>query len=461
MTTDQYNLTNRSGSFLSYCGDLSGELKNSETILIVDDEEVVRQFHRHCLSPRYKCLEVSSAEEALEILNREQISLVITDWVMPGMSGTSLLRRIVRDFPDTLVVMVTGVNHPERALDAVRSGAFDYLLKPCKPDTLEFTVERALRQRDLSIKARQSKIDLELQNIELVKQKAELERLQIQIIHTEKMASIGRLTAGIAHELNNPLGYISGNLQILEQFFQDIRALLDLYDSVEFPAEHLSEIEKFKKKIHYREMMETLSSVIKDCDNGTQKVAELVENLRVFSKLDQPKFSETDINRDIESVINLLKKLFEKENTNLEVSYGNLPKIEAYAGHLNQVWMNLLLNAAQAVDANGGEVTVATEISDDFVIVRISDTGEGIAPENLNRIFDPFFTTKSIGQGTGLGLSIAHSIVEAHCGSISVKSDWGKNTVFTVRLPVKENDLTEAAINRKRRNFYETPDFNS
>lgn len=437
MTPILHTFMNQIEFFSPSYDELTDEPENLETILIVDDEQIVRRFHLDCLSSRYRCFEADSAERALEILEDEDISLVITDWVMPGMSGTALLRRVVSDFPNIPVVMVTGVDHPERALDAMRFGAFDYLLKPSQPDSLDFTVERALKHRELMIKARQYKADLEIRNAELARQKAELERLQTLIIQTEKMASVGQLTAGIAHELNNPLGYISGNLQILDQYFQDICKLLALYDDSTVSKHNSERIEKFKEKIYYKEMLENIGSVISDCADGTDRVSELVENLRVFSKLDQPEFTKTDINRDIHSTVKLLSRFFEKDNVKIGLDYGDIPKIDAYPAHLNQVWMNLLLNAGQAVQEKGGEVLITTSISDDFVIVKISDTGKGIAPENLHRIFEPFFTTKPIGEGTGLGLSTAYGIVEEHCGTIGVTSGFGKETVFTVRLPLE------------------------
>ena len=445
MTLSLSDFTNQSENFHSSYGSVGEAIENYETVLIVDDEELVRRFHSECLSPRYQCFEADSAERALDILNDRQISLVLTDWVMTGMSGKMLLQRVVRDFPDTPVIMVTGVDHPERALDAVRCGAFDYLLKPSKPFALEFAVERAMIHRNLSMKTRQSRIDLELQNIELVKQKSELEKAQARIIYTEKMMSIGQLTAGITHELNNPLGFISGNLQILEQCLRDLRELLGIYEKAEISAKSLAEIETFKRKINYRELIENASPALADCAEGTRRVARLIENLRVFSKLDQPKFNKTNISRDIDSTLKLLGRFFENENIKLVLDYGNLPQIDAYAGHLNQVWMNLLINAARAVGKKGGVIKVTTESAGDFVTVKISDTGEGIARENLSRVFDPFFTTRSIGEGTGLGLYAAYGIVEKHGGTITAESEPGKETVFTVRLPV-ENTAISASV---------------
>lgn len=192
MTLDLCNSIDTPNSFLTANEDLPVfAAKKTERILIVDDEQVVRHFLLDCLAARYECVEAASVEEAFEILAEESFSLVITDWVMTGKSGTTLLRHVVSEFPDTPVIMLTGVNNPERALDAMHFGAFDYLSKPCKPDILEFTVERALRHRELGTKNRQYEIDLALQNIELLKRTAELEKLRAQMIHTEKTSAPG------------------------------------------------------------------------------------------------------------------------------------------------------------------------------------------------------------------------------------------------------------------------------
>jgi DNA-binding NtrC family response regulator len=161
-----------------------------------------------CLSERYDCREAASTKEALALLAENEFALVITDMLMPGLSGVELLRKIVEMYPYTGVIMVSGINQPHRALDAVRLGAFDYLIKPCDLNVLELTAERALERRTLLSNARQYKIDLELLNSELAGEKTKLERLQARIIHSEKMASFGQLAAGIAHELNNPVGFI-------------------------------------------------------------------------------------------------------------------------------------------------------------------------------------------------------------------------------------------------------------
>jgi signal transduction histidine kinase len=168
-----------------------------------------------------------------------------------------------------------------------------------------------------------------------------------------------------------------------------------------------------------------------------------VQNLRTFSRLDEAEFKKTDIREGIDSTVRLLSRYYSADNITLTRDYGDLPLVDAYAGQLNQVWMNLLVNAAQAVGKSGGEVRITTRVEDDSVVIAIKDTGCGIAPAHLNKIFDPFFTTKPVGEGTGLGLSISFGIVERHRGTINVESQPAQGTTFTVTLPI--NNAPQAA----------------
>ena len=407
-----------------------------DRILIVDDSSTVRKIFAKALSVRYECHEASSAGEALGQLNAHPFALVITDMIMPGLSGTELLRKITEGYPDTAVIMVSGVNQPQRALDAVRLGAFDYIFKPCDIGVLELTVERALERRSLLINARRYKQDLEARNQELARGKAKLERLQAQIVHSEKMASLGQLAAGIAHEINNPVGFVSGNLDLLSQCLEDLKELLEFYDAADLPAPVAAGAAAVKERINYGATLEDLNSIVRDCREGATRIRDIVQNLRTFSRLDEAEFKKTDVHEGLDSTIRLLSRYFSGGNVKLIRDYAVLPAIDAFAGQLNQVWMNLLANAAQACGAKGGEVRIATRADGRAVTVAISDTGGGIAPEHLNRIFDPFYTTKPVGEGTGLGLSISFGIVRRHRGTIAVKTRLGAGSTFTVTLPV-------------------------
>ncbi len=406
-------------------------------VLIVDDEPSVRYLFAACLSERYECVQAGSVMEAFAQLAGGEFDLVITDVLMPGLSGVELLRKIIETYPYTSVIMVSGVNQPARALDAIRLGAFDYLIKPCDLDVLELTVERAMQRRALLLEAKRYKVELEERVFELARQKAELERLQSQIIHNNKMASLGQLAAGVAHELNNPAGFIYGNMDILHIYLEDLKSLLLFYDEAQLPAETRKLRDEIKSRIDYANTIADLGSIIEDCREGSKRIKDIAQNLRVFTRLDEAEFQKTDVHEGIDSTIRLLSTYLGADNINLVREYGDVPLIDAFPGQLNQVWMNLLANAAHAVQGKQGQITITTKVVDDSLNVSIHDSGAGISEQVIERIFDPFFTTKPVGDGSGLGLSICFKIVERHGGNISVQSEMGQGTTFTVIIPVK------------------------
>ena len=404
-------------------------------ILLVDDSRTVRKLFSTYLTPRFGCVEAGSFDEAISELKKREFAIVITDIIMPGLSGIELLRKIVEDYPNTAVIVVSGVDRPQRALDAMRLGAFDYIIKPCESEVLEITVERAIQHRTLLLNSYRSKLDLETKNAELINGKAKLEHLQSQIVQNEKMASLGQLAAGVAHELNNPIGFVNANLEMLSQYFGDLTRLIKMYDEVEISPSDGAAAAAIKGQIGYPAILDDINSIVRDCRDGSERIRDIVQNLRTFSRLDEADFKETDIHEGMDATARLLSRYFSSGNITLTREYGNLPPIGAFSSQLNQVWMNLLVNAAQAIGARSGAVKIATGADDDNIFVSISDTGCGIAVQHLNRIFDPFFTTKPVGEGTGLGLSISFGIVERHGGSISVNSRLKEGTTFKVKLP--------------------------
>lgn len=428
----------------------------SPKVLIVDDSAVVRTTFRKYLEDSYECFEAESALEAIGMLREQAFDIVITDIIMPGLSGIELLRKIVEEHKGTPVLVVSGVDRPQRALDAVRLGAADYLIKPCDQDVLQLTVERALERSTLLKSAKQYKRDLEIRNQELVRKKEQLERLQAQIIHSEKMASIGQLAAGIAHELNNPVGFLYGNLDLLRVYLADILKLVLFYDSLPLEAQAAEQAATIKSEIAFEQTVVDLDSVLSDCRDGAERVRDIVQNLRTFSRLDEAEFKKTDLHEGIESTIRILSRYFSGGTVHLLREYGELPPIDAFAAQLNQVWTNLLVNAAQAVEKSGGTVQIKTYCSGDDAVVEIIDDGVGMTPEVIGRIFDPFFTTKAVGEGTGLGLSISFGIVERHGGRIEVESRPGEGSTFRVRLPQNADPKrasTQNPYNKEMRNY--------
>lgn len=415
------------------------ELAADRRILIVDDEAQVRRMFAQHLSESFECTTAASADEALAMLALKTYALVISDMMMPGRNGVELLREINMRYSETAVIMVSGVDRPQRVRDALRLGAFDYLIKPCELDVLTLSVERALERRCLQRTARIYKNHLESQNLELASRQRELERLQAQLVHTEKMASLGQLSAGIAHELNNPAGFVYGNMDLLQAYIQELSKLFEVYDKLELPEEAALFVGTLKKQIGYQRLTGDLHSIIEDCREGAQRICDVVKNLRLFSRLDEAELKSINIHDGIDSTLRLLSSYYSTGHIVLRRAYSELPPVTCYASQLNQVWMNLLVNAAQAVGPDG-EVTISTKLAGSSVVIAISDTGSGIPESELSKIFDPFFTTKPVGEGTGLGLSTSYGIVERHGGTISVVSEVGKGTTFTVNIPLKADE---------------------
>jgi len=416
--------------------------QSTQRILIVDDEEIVRKIFTAFLSDKYVCETAASCDEALVLLANKSYALVLSDVQMPGRNGVELLREIRSRYPDVAVIMVSGIGRPQRIRDTLQLGAVDYLTKPCELEVLGFSVERALERRELMLMARSYRADLERQNLELAARKAQLERLQAQIVHSEKMAGLGQLAAGIAHELNNPAGFIYGNMDLIRGYLGRLELVLSIYERASLPAAEAAELNLTKKEIGYDGLLPDLRSMIADCAEGAERIRDVVKNLRLFSRLDEAEFKKVDLHESIDSTIRLLSRYYRAGRIRLVKEYGDIPLVNCYAGQLNQVWTNLLINAAQAIQGEG-EVRISSKVKDQSVLVTISDTGCGIEPEELSKIFDPFFTTKPVGEGTGLGLSITYGIIEKHGGAISVESIPGAGTKFCVSIPIDSSVFSQ------------------
>ncbi|MFY0600839.1 MAG: GHKL domain-containing protein [Cyclobacteriaceae bacterium] len=267
-----------------------------------------------------------------------------------------------------------------------------------------------------------------------------LKSAQSQLVHSEKMASLGQLTAGIAHEINNPINFISSGMVSIKMSIESLREIVEEYsrlDDGDNPEEVLESIRELKEDHEYDEMMEELDELIKDVNYGVTRTIEIVKGLRVFSRLDEEEVKTANINENIDATLTLLRN---KTKNKVKVSKfyeDKMADIECYPGQLNQVFMNILNNAVQAMpeDKKDAEITIYTEEAKEEVIIRIKDNGMGIPDEIKSRIWEPFFTTKAVGEGTGLGMSITYGIIEKHGGRVELTSKVGEGTEFAITLP--------------------------
>jgi len=283
---------------------------------------------------------------------------------------------------------------------------------------------------------------LEKKNIELEKAYSELKSAQSQILQQEKMASIGQLAAGVAHEINNPTGFIMSNLNTLLKYTGRIKEFVssqtEAIDALSKGAANSKEIfDRLKEKrreIKFDHIIDDLDNLVGESLEGAERVKRIVQDLKSFSRVDEAEYKLADINAGIESTINIIWNEL-KYKANIGKEYGDIPRTKCNAGQLNQVFMNILMNAVQAIEDHG-EIKIKTWYDAGKINISISDTGSGIPEDKINRIFEPFYTTKEVGMGTGLGLSIVYDIVHKHNGDIKVDSSLGAGTTFTIKLPV-------------------------
>jgi two-component system, NtrC family, sensor kinase len=282
--------------------------------------------------------------------------------------------------------------------------------------------------------------ELEAKNIELAEAYTELKTIQTKVLQQEKMASIGQLAAGVAHEINNPMSFISSNLSTLDKYLSKLSGFIDsqsdLIKSLDASGTAAPKLNEKRRQLRLDYIVTDIKDLINESLEGAERVKGIVQDLKSFSRVEDTDYMMADINAGLESTIHIVWNEIKYKAT-LKKEYGDMPMVKCNPGQLNQVFMNLLVNAAHAIEKQG-EINVKTWHADGDIFVSISDTGCGIPRDKLSRIFEPFFTTKEVGKGTGLGLSIAYEIAKKHGGRIMVDSTVGKGTTFTLQVPVVE-----------------------
>jgi signal transduction histidine kinase len=403
-------------------------------VLIAEDDPISRRLLQgHLEKWGHEVTAAADGGEAWRLFQRGGYPLVISDWLMPGIDGPELVRRIRgAERPGYIyVILLTAKAQKADVVQGMEAGADDFVAKPFDHGELRVRV----RQGERIVRLEQT---LEERNLLL-------REAQAAVVQHEKMASLGRLAAGMAHEINNPIAYVGNNLAVLRRDMFAALAVLDAYrQGLGAEAARLEEAMDFA---YFHD------NVGRMCDKsleGLQRVRDIVKNLRDFARLDEAEFTDADLNAALASAIEILRHEISKKQIRLETHFEPLPPLPCHVGKINQVFLNLLSNAIQA-SAQGGAVEARTRVgpspqplspgargagSEGEIVIEIIDHGTGIRPEFLPRLFEPFFTTKPVGQGTGLGLSVSFGIVRDHGGAIEVETAVGRGSTFRIRLPV-------------------------
>ena len=389
-------------------------------ILVVDDEALIIRMLNEMLKTRYELLVATSGEEALALAVAAAPELILLDVGLPDLTGYEVCRQL-RDNPATRQIPVIFLtNHDERQeiLRGFDVGGKDYVLKTA------------------GIMELMARIDTHLQ---LHRQQAALVvALQQNLIQNDKMASLGHLAAGVAHEINNPMGYIASNLRVLAEYFDQIagydRFREELVNGEPTPLTRET-IANLRKSHTIDDILEDGANLIRESLEGAERVTRIVQGLKNFSRMDTLECETAALTSCMESALTIAHNELKYVAT-IRREYDSMEDVLCHPNQLSQVFLNLLVNAGQAiVTPEMGEIVLRSWDDAAFVYASVSDTGKGILEEIKDRIFDPFFTTKDVGQGIGLGLSISTEIIKKHRGELLVESVVGKGTTFTVKLP--------------------------
>lgn len=408
------------------------DLSNLNIIIVEDDDA-----HASAIS---RALRASGMESGIAIVGtlekyRERVALhppdvAIMDLNLPDGRAVEVLTSPAEDgaFP---ILLMTSFSNEQVAVEAIKGGAIDYIVKsPESFKTMAITLERALREW---------KLLLEKKTIE-----KQLKESQAKVIQQEKMASIGLLSAGVAHEINNPMGFITSNLSTLEKYADKMIHFIEFQEqAINKCADEATKlaVAAMKQQIKLDYLVTDLRELVSESLDGSRRVSKIVQDLQTFSRADNNEAVPSNLNETILRTINVVQNEI-KYVADLELRLENLPTVVCQPQQIGQVILNLVMNAVHSIQGRGQVILAAAQVGN-FVEISVTDNGCGIVPEHLEKIFEPFFTTKEAGKGTGLGLAISLDIIKKHGGELLATSTLGAGTTFKIRLPINpENAIT-------------------